>query len=97
MIKIIEDDRLWLSIRFIEDEWFRLLKMNDSDYWRWMIQIFHIEDEWFWLLKMNDSNYWRWMIKIFHKMNDENKIMIHGNDGKSKLLIDGERLVSIHK
>jgi hypothetical protein len=72
MIKIIEDDRLWLSIRFIEDEWFRLLKMNDS-------------------------NYWRWMIKIFHKMNDENKIMIHGNDGKSKLLIDGERLVSIHK
>jgi hypothetical protein len=48
--------------------------MNDSNYWRWMIQI--IEDEWFWLLKVNDkdypqdllkmneSNYWRWMILI---------------------------------
>jgi len=32
-----------------------LLKMNDSDYWRWMIKIIHrfIDDEW-----------WRWMIKI---------------------------------
>jgi hypothetical protein len=51
-----EDNWRWMSIRFIEDEWWRLLrtnnknypwdllKMNDSDNWRWMIQI--IEDEW---------------------------------------------------
>jgi hypothetical protein len=39
----------------LEDEWFKLLKMNDSDHWRWMIQI--IEDEWFKLLKMNDKDF----------------------------------------
>jgi hypothetical protein len=31
-------------MKIIEDEWLRLLKMNDSNYWRWMIKI--IEDEW---------------------------------------------------
>jgi len=62
MIQIIEDEWLRLSIRFIEGEWFKLLKMNDSDYWRWMILI--IEDEWFKLLEMNDEDYWRWMMKI---------------------------------
>jgi hypothetical protein len=32
MIKFIEDERLWLSIRFIEGEWFKSLKINDWDY-----------------------------------------------------------------
>jgi hypothetical protein len=67
MMKIIEDE-WWRFIEdtwfrfiedewyiFIEDEWFRLLKMNDSDYWRWMIQI--IEDErW----KMDDLWFIAW-------------------------------------
>jgi hypothetical protein len=36
--------------RIIEGDWFRLLKMDNSDFpWD--------------LLKMNDSNYWRWMMK----------------------------------
>ena len=55
--KLLHDEWFKLSIRFIED----LLKINDSNYWRWMIQI--IEDERFRLsirfidddlLKMND-------------------------------------------
>jgi hypothetical protein len=29
--------------------------MNDSDYWRWKIQI--IKDAWLRLLKMNDQDY----------------------------------------
>jgi hypothetical protein len=63
----------WLSMRFTENEWFKLLR-------RWMIQI--IDDEWFklsmrfiewlwfstWLLKTNDEDYpcdfWRWMIQF---------------------------------
>jgi len=44
-MKIIDDEWWELSIRFIEDEWYifiedewcRLLKMNDVDYWRWMM------------------------------------------------------------
>jgi len=32
MMKIIDDEWLKFSIRFIGDEWFKLLKMNDADY-----------------------------------------------------------------
>jgi len=70
-----------MMIKIIEDEWFILLKMNDWDYWRWIIKILHkiywrsmiqnIEDEWFKLLKVNDSDYWRWIMKIIE---DEWKI-----------------------
>jgi hypothetical protein len=76
-LKIIEDEWLWFSTWFIEDEWSKLLMMNDQyfpydllevndyDYWWWMIQI--IDDESFKLLNMNVFDYWRLL-----KMNDQN-------------------------
>jgi len=44
MCKIITYDHQWLMTKFIEDEWLKLLKMNDEIY---------PQD----LLKMNDSDY----------------------------------------
>jgi hypothetical protein len=78
-VRFIEGEWFKLSvrsfIRFIEDEWFRLLKMNDSDYprdllkvnnsncWRWMIQI--VEEEW---LRFIDNEWFGLSIK-FIEMN----------------------------
>jgi hypothetical protein len=66
-----------LSIWFIYYP-YDLLKMNDSDYWRWMIHIIEdvwwklstwiIDDEWWRLFKMIDSYYWWWMMKNIHKI-----------------------------
>jgi hypothetical protein len=53
LLKVNDED-----MRFIEGEWWWLLKMKieiiedeDWDYWRWMIKIFY-------------KIYWRWMILI---------------------------------
>ena len=64
MIKIIVDEWLRLSIRFIENEWLKLLLMNE-------LSIRFIEDEWlklfvYWnkFLTVNDNL----MIQIFHEI-----------------------------
>jgi hypothetical protein len=62
-INIITLQWFRLSIKFIEDEWLKLLKMNDqellkindSNYWRWMIKIIH---------EIIHKIYWRWMIQV---------------------------------
>jgi hypothetical protein len=51
MIQIIEDEWLKLYIRFIEGEWFRLLKVNEEDFWRCVEDVLKmcwrcVEDVW---------------------------------------------------
>jgi hypothetical protein len=69
MNQIIHEIYWRLFIRFIEDEWIRLLKMNDEDDW-WKLSIKFTDDYSQDLLKMNDSYCWRWMmiLKIIHKI-----------------------------
>jgi hypothetical protein len=61
MIQIIGDEWFKLLLMKVDDSDLSmmndpdLLKMNESDYWRWMNQI--IGDEWWRLLEMNYPDY----------------------------------------
>jgi hypothetical protein len=56
MMKLIDDNEwLRLSIRYIEDEWWKLLMMNDSNYWRWV----------------NENIVWWMVMRLMIKFNED--------------------------
>jgi len=70
-LRFIVDEWLRFFMRFIEDEWFKLLQMNDwdllkmcdSDYCGWMIKIFH-EISWRWMIIVIVDEWSRFSMKF---------------------------------